>query len=40
MRAHATTLLFTKDGRMFLFIAPRVEEIVDMLMRRGWIMPG
>ena len=32
--------LFTKDGRMFLFTVPKVEEIVDMLMRKGWILPG
>ena len=32
--------LYTKDGRMFVFTAPKVDEIIDAIMRKGWLLPG
>ena len=32
--------LYTKDGRMLVFTAPKVDEIIDVIMRKGWLLPG
>lgn len=31
--------VFTNDGRMFLITVPKADEIIDLLMRKGWITP-
>ena len=31
--------VFTNDGRLFVITVPRADEIIDLLMRKGWIMP-
>ena len=31
--------VFTNDGRLFVITAPRADEIIDLLMRKGWITP-
>lgn len=31
--------VFTNDGRVFVITVPKADEIIDLLMRKGWIMP-
>ena len=31
--------IFTNDGRLFVITVPRADEIIDLLMRKGWITP-
>ena len=31
--------VFTNDERLFVITAPRADEIIDLLMRKGWITP-
>ena len=31
--------VFTNDGRLFVITVPRADEIIDLLMRKGWITP-
>ena len=31
--------VFTNDGRLFVITVPRTDEIIDLLMRKGWITP-
>ena len=31
--------VFTNDGRLFVITVPKADEIIDLLMRKGWIMP-
>ena len=31
--------IFTNDGRLFVITVPKADEIIDLLMRKGWIMP-
>ena len=31
--------VFTNDGRLFVITVPRADEIIDLLMRIGWITP-
>ena len=31
--------VFTNDGRLFVITVPRADEIIDLLMRKGWIIP-
>ena len=30
--------VFTNDGRLFVITVPKADEIIDLLMRKGWIM--
>ena len=32
--------IFTKGGRLFVITVPKTDEIIDLLMRKGWITPG
>ena len=29
--------IYTRDGRSFLITLPKVQEVVDLLMKKGWI---
>ena len=29
--------IYTKDGRSFLITLPKVQEVMDLLMKKGWI---
>ena len=31
--------IYTNDGRLFVITVPKADEIIDLLMRKGWIMP-
>ena len=31
--------VFTNDGRLFVITVPKVDEIIDLLLRKGWITP-
>ena len=31
--------VFTNDGRLFVITVPKADEIIDLLMRKGWILP-
>ena len=31
--------VFTNDGRLFVITVPKTDEIIDLLMRKGWITP-
>ena len=31
--------IFTNDDRLFVITVPKVDEIIDILMRKGWIHP-
>ena len=31
--------VFTNDGRLIVITVPRADEIIDLLMRKGWITP-
>ena len=31
--------IFTNDDRLFVITVPKVDEIIDILMRKGWICP-
>ena len=31
--------VFTNDGRLFVITVPKADEIIDLLMRKGWIRP-
>jgi hypothetical protein len=31
--------VFTNDGRLFVITVPRADEIIDLLMQKGWITP-
>ena len=31
--------IFTNDGRLFVITVPKADEIIDLLIRKGWIMP-
>jgi len=31
--------VFTNDGRLFVITVPKADEIIDLLIRKGWIMP-
>ena len=31
--------IFTNDDRLFVITVPKVDEIIDILMRKGWIQP-
>lgn len=31
--------VFTNDGRLFVITVPRADEIIDLLIRKGWITP-
>ena len=31
--------VFTNDGRLFVITVPRADEIIDLLIRKGWILP-
>ena len=31
--------IFTTDGRLFVITVPKADEIIDLLMRKGWITP-
>lgn len=31
--------IFTKDGMLFVITVPKADEIIDLLMRKGWITP-
>ena len=31
--------IFTNDDRLFVITVPKVDEIIDILMRKGWITP-
>ena len=31
--------IFTNDDRLFVITAPKVDEIIDILIRKGWIRP-
>ena len=31
--------VFTNDGRLFVITVPKADEIIDLLMRKGWIAP-
>lgn len=32
-------MIYTKDGRLFQITLPKADEIIDLLMRKGWIRP-
>ncbi len=31
--------IFTNDDRLFVITVPKADEIIDILMRKGWIRP-
>ena len=31
--------IFTNDGRLFVITVPKADEIIDLLIRKGWITP-
>ena len=31
--------VFTNDGRLFVITVPKADEIIDLLIRKGWILP-
>jgi hypothetical protein len=31
--------IFTNDDRLFVITVPKVDEVIDILMRKGWIRP-
>lgn len=31
--------VFTNDGKLFVITVPKADEIIDILMRKGWIAP-
>ena len=31
--------VFTNDGRLFVITVPKADEIIDILMKKGWIAP-
>ena len=31
--------IFTNDDRLFVITVPKADEIIDILMRKGWITP-
>ena len=31
--------IFANDGRLFVITVPKADEIIDLLMRKGWITP-
>ena len=31
--------VFTNDGRLFVITVPRADEIIDLLIQKGWITP-
>ena len=31
--------IFTNDDRLFVITAPEVDEIIDVLIRKGWVRP-
>ena len=31
--------IFTNDGRLYVITVPKVDEIIDVLIRKGWILP-
>lgn len=31
--------IYTNDGRIFVLTVPKADEIIDLLIRKGWIMP-
>lgn len=31
--------IFTNDGRLFVITVPKADEIMDLLIRKGWITP-
>ena len=31
--------VFTNDGRLFVITVPKADETIDLLIRKGWIMP-
>ena len=31
--------VFTNDGRLFAITVPKADEIIDILIRKGWIAP-
>lgn len=31
--------IFTTDDRLFIITVPKVDEIIDILSRKGWILP-
>ena len=31
--------IYTNDGRLFVITVPKADEIIDLLMRKGWITP-
>ena len=31
--------IFTNDGRLFVITVPKADEIIDVLMKKGWIAP-
>ena len=31
--------VFTNDGRLFVITVPKADEIIDILMKKGWILP-
>ena len=31
--------VFTNDGMLFVITVPKADEIIDLLMRKGWITP-
>jgi len=31
--------IFTNDDRLFIITAPKVDEIIDILIRKSWILP-
>lgn len=36
---HIHLNIFAKDGRMFIITIPKADEIIDLLIRKGWIKP-
>lgn len=31
--------IYTNDGRLFVITVPKADEIIDLLIRKGWITP-
>ena len=31
--------IITNDNRLFVITAPKVDEIIDIIIRKGWILP-
>ena len=31
--------IITNDNRLFVITAPKVDEIIDIITRKGWILP-